>query len=188
MTISKEASLFVNQNENTKKLTPFDTYRANQFISGEDETELSQLDKRIANVCAEYGVIVEKVKGGRALKSVTEARKIMKRDGEQGLEFVFEVVKESHWDEFSKGYSGDLMCSLGKIYCNYPNELNVMKNRLCGFLINSTPDELDALGNNTYPNLKRRARLDAILADIIREPESTKPKKGNPKGKVTKIA
>lgn len=184
MTVSKEAALFVAQNENTKKLSPFDTYKANQFIEGEEETELSLLDKRISAVCNKYDVLVEKSNSKGALKSVGDARKIMKRDGEPGLEFIFEIIKESHWDEFKEGYSGDLMTSLGKIYFNNRSNLTNIKKRLCGFLVNSTPDEVTALSNNTYPNLARRARLDAILEDIIKEPDTPKPASK----KVSKIA
>lgn len=183
---SQEAKIFAGQGDNTKKLTPFDTYRANQFIEGEEETELSQIDKRIAAVCKEYNVIVEKSNAKGTLKSITEARAIMKRDGEAGLEFVFDVIQGSHWDGFKSSYAGDLMSSLGKIYFTHKDNLEEVKKCLCGFLITSTPEELTALSNNTYPNLTRRARLDAILADVINEPEPTKPVKK--KGKVAKIA
>lgn len=185
MTISKEASLFVNQNENTKKLTPFDTYRANQFIEGKEETELSKLDKQIATVCGEYGVKVEKSNSRGTLKSVTVARAIIKKSGTAGLRFVMDIISESCWNEFSDGYSGDFMASLGKIYANCNLDKKIIKDRLCGFLKSSNPSELTALANNTYPNLRRRGRLDAILADIIREPEPINP---GEKNKVTKIA
>lgn len=185
MTISKEAALFVGQNEGTKKLSPFDTYRANQFISGEEETDLSKIDKQIASVCQEYNVKVEKSNSKNTLKSVTEARAIIRRNGAEGLRFVLDVITESCWNEFSDGYSGDLMSSLGKIYASALEKATV-KNRLCVFFKNSNPSELTALANNTYPNLSRRGRLDAILADIINEPEAPKPEKRSKK--VSKIA
>lgn len=180
MTISKEALLFVSQNENTKKLTPFDTYKANQFICGEDETPLSQIDKRIDKVCKKYGIKVAKTNAVGALKSVPVARSIIKRDSENGLEFIFSVIQDSHWDNFKDGYGSDLMTALGKIYFTHKAEIETIRERLCEFFIKSSPDELEALGNNNYPNLTRRARLDAILADIIKPASKNK--------KVTKIA
>lgn len=119
-----------------------------------------------------------------AEKSVPVARAIIKRDGEEGLSFVFSVIKESHWDNYKEGYGSDLMTALGKVYFTHKHELKVIKSRLCGFFSQSNPNELEALGNNNYPNLTRRARLDAILADIVKEPEP--PKKESKK--VTKIA
>lgn len=177
MTISKEAAMFVDANITTKKLNPFDTYKANQYITEEDETELSKLDKRIASVCEKYDVKVAKTNGAGALKSVPVVRSIMKRDGEDGLEFVFSVIKDSQWDTFKNGFSSDLVESLGRIYFANKNNIAVIKSRLCGFFLSSSPDELEALGNNNYPNLGRRGRLNAILADIINEPQNPTPMK-----------
>lgn len=185
MTISKEAALFVGQDDASKKLSPFDTYRANQFITGKEETDISKIDKLIASICKKYHVIVEKSNSSNTLKSVTEARTIIKKSGTEGLEFVIKVIIDSCWNEFPDGYSGDMMSALGKIYVNASNK-NVVKDRLCGFLRSSNPGELSALANNTYPNLSRRGRLDAILADIIKEPDEPKIEKKN--SKVTKIA
>lgn len=184
MTVSKEAAMFVEANITSKKLNPFDTYKANQFITEESETELSKTDKRISDVCKRFDIKVSKTNGAGTLKSVPVARAIIKRDGEEGLSFVFSVIQESHWDNFKEGYGSDLMSALGKIYFTHKHELKTIKSRLCGFFSQSNPNELEALGNNTYPNLTRRARLDAILADIIKEPE---PPKRESK-KVTKIA
>lgn len=172
MTISKEAAMFVDANVTTKKLNPFDTYKANQFINVEDDTELSQIDKRIAKICAAFDVKVSKSSASGTLKSVPVARSIMKKYGESGLEFVFSVIRDSHWDNYKDGYGSDIMASLGKIYFTREHDLDVVKQRLCGFFVGSSPAELAALGNNTYPNLTRQARLDAILADIIAEPEN----------------
>lgn len=71
---------------NTKKLTAFDTYKANQFITEPEETELSRLDKRIAKICKAYNVVVTGGNATHTLKSVPVARSIMKRDGEAGLQ------------------------------------------------------------------------------------------------------
>lgn len=180
MTQSKEAALFVSQNEHTKKLTAFDTFKANQYIMNDQKTELSEIDKRIAKVCKEYSVIVTGGNSTHTLKSVPVARTIMRKDGEEGLKFVFEVIAGSSWDEFNNGYASDLMDVLGKIYNMNKQDLKEIKSRLCEFLINSTPDEVSAIANNTYPNLQRRGRLTAVLLDIIKEPETLKlTKKSN---------
>ena len=182
LSISKEAKFFVEGNTTMKKLNPFDTYNANQFISGEDETDLSIIDKQIAKVCEVFGIKVEKSNSRNTLKSVTEARSIVKRDGVNGLTWVFSVIKDSFWNEFVDGFNGDLICALGKIYAYYTLDKDYMKNQLCDFFKESNPTELTALGNNNYPNLGRRARLNAILADIVND--NNKNKKEH---KVTKI-
>lgn len=113
MTISKEAAMFVSGNIGSKKLSPYDTYNANQFVKGEEETELSMIDKRIGKVCDRYGIKVEKSSAAGTLKSVTAARRLIKRDGESGLEFVFTVIKDSHWDGFKEGYASNDIVNIG---------------------------------------------------------------------------
>ena len=131
---------------------------------------------------------MEKSNARNTLKSVTEARSIIKRSGTDGLEFVINVIMESFWNEFAEGFNGDLMSALGKIYAYNPLNKDVIKDRLCGFFRSSNPTELIALGNNNYPNLGRRARLDAILADIINEPTPTPEKKKTNKVTAMKTA
>jgi len=180
MTISKEALYFVSQNINTKKLSPFDTFNANQYINGEDETDLCKLDKEIKAVCEKYNVDVKKSNAANCIKSVSEARSIVKRDGKEGLSYVIEIIQESNWDSFTDGYAGDLMNALGKVYFKTKGGYDE-RMRLIGFFKGSNPTELVAIANNNHPNLGRRARLNATIDEIIAEPE--KPSK-----KVTAIA
>lgn len=63
MNLSSEAKLFVEFNVGRKKLNPYDEYKANQFISEDDDTELSKLDKRIAKVCDDYNIEVRPGQG-----------------------------------------------------------------------------------------------------------------------------
>ena len=115
-------------------------------------------------------------------------RSIIKRSGTDGLEFVINVIMESFWNEFAEGFNGDLMSALGKIYAYNPLNKDVIKDRHCGIFRSSNPTELIALGNNNYPNLGRRARLDAIVADIINEPTPTPEKKKTNKVTAMKTA
>lgn len=167
MNISSEAKLFVEFNVGRKKLNPFDEYKANQFISEEDDTELSKLDKRIAKVCDDYNVEVRQSAGCGTLKTIPHARKIIKREGEPGLEFIFEVIQDSHWDKFPNGYSYVVMEAFRKIYDTHSNNLDSVKKKLISELSKSSPREIEALGNRKYPNLGRTARWDAVMAQII---------------------
>ena len=169
MNISKEARRFVDGNTGSKKLSPFDTYNANQFITGEEETELSRIDKRIASVCKEYDIQVEKSNARKTLKSVPTARSIIKKGGEEELEFVLKVVTESQWDEFPQGLSADLMNALGKIYMYNVRNQNVIKGKVVNVLINLNPAELIAYGNKKYSSLTRTGRMDAVLSSIVKD-------------------
>lgn len=166
MNTSSEARMFVSENTNSKKLNPFDEYKANQFISEEDDNDLSRLDKRIAKVCDDYNVAVRQSHGCGVLKTVPHARKIMKREGEEGLSFIFEVIQDSHWDKFPNGYSYVVMEALRKIYNVHNDNLDGVKRKLVAKLSASSPREIESIGNGRYPNLGRTARWDAVLSEI----------------------
>ena len=169
MNDSSEARLFVDANVNSKKLSPFDTYKANLFIAEEDDTELSRIDKRIAKICAEYGISVRKSEAVGTLKSVPHTRKIIKseNEGEACLRFIFEVIQGSQWDKFKNGYSYIVVNALRKVYNDNKDNLSFVKTRMCNYLIKSSPREIEAIGNSKYANLGRTARWDAVLSQII---------------------
>lgn len=167
LTVSEEAALFVECNVNSKKLSPFDTYHANMYIVGKDETETSKIDKRIAKVCDEYGVVVKKSQACGVLKTVPHVRKIIRREGEECLRFIIEVVQNSQWDKFKNGYSYVIIEALRKIYNTQINDLAQAKQKLCAYLLNHTPNEIDTLGNNKFANLGRDARWSAVLSQVV---------------------
>lgn len=175
LTVSQEASFFVGQGDNDKKLTPFDTFHANQFLTESEETETSRIDKIIKKVCDKYNIAVRKSNSCNCLKSVTEARAIVKRGGEEALKYVFDVITESQWFLYSEGYGGDLTNAISMTYQKYLMN-NEIKTRLVWFFRGTNPVELIAMGNNTYPNLGRRARLNAIINDIIADPADSNKK------------
>lgn len=167
MNTSSEARAFVDCNVSRKKLNPYDEYKANLFISDEDDTDLSRLDKRIAKVCDDYNVEVKAGQGCGVLKTVPHARKIMQREGEPGLEFIFEVIQDSHWDKFKNGYCYMVMESLRKVYNVHIDELDMAKKKLVSALTTSSPHDVESIGNGKYANLGRAARWDAVLSDIV---------------------
>lgn len=167
MTTSSESAMFVSENINSKKLSPYDTFKANLVVTGQDETELSRIDKRIAVVCDKFNVKVRASQACGTLKTVPHARKIMKREGECGLEFIFEIIRDSHWDKFPNGYSYVVMEALRKIYDNNLDNLDYVKTRLCKYLSKYSPREIESIGNNKYANLGRTARWDAVLLEAI---------------------
>ena len=185
LTISEQAKEFVIGNTMSRRLSPFDTFKANQFIVGKDETEESRIDKEIKSLCDKYDIKVKKTNAKSALKSVTVARAIVKRDGIEGLEWVFNVIIDSTWNNFSNGFNGDLMASLGKLYSYSGINKTILKNKLCEFLKKSSYTELLAMGNNMYPNLTRTGRLDAILADVVTDGNNDD---NNKHSRITRIA
>lgn len=168
MSLSKESQLFVELNEGSKKLSPFDTFKANLFVAPEDDTDLSRLDKRIATVCKKYGVRVIKSQACGVLKTVPHTRRIMASEGEQCLDFIFSIIRDCHWDRDKNGYSYVVMESLRKIYHTYRDDLDTVSVKLRNYLINKTPRDIENEGNRRFPNIGRTMRWDAVLQEAVR--------------------
>ena len=166
---SQESSFYVHQNTSSKKLSHFDVFKANQFISTEDDTVTSILDKRLKAICDEYGIEVRKSEACGVLKSVLHTRKILgnKDKGEACLRFIFEVIQGSQWDKFSNGYCYVVVNALSKVYSEHKDNLEYAKKQLCNYMIKHTYKDLDVLGMSQFANLGRTARWDAVMSQII---------------------
>lgn len=166
MNKSKEAVFFVSQGDDMKKLSPFDTFRANLIISGEDETEISKRDKLIQKVCDSFHIEVKPGNGANRLKSITESRSIVKQEGIEALEWVFNILVRSGWNEYPQGFSKEIMHAIFKQYLNTKGN-DEAASIITDFLRTSTPDEVKAMSNNQYPTLGATNRMSAILDDIV---------------------
>lgn len=166
---SGEAKLFVDANINSKKLSPYDVFKANQFISQEDDTELSILDKRLKKICDEYNIQVKKSEACGTLKSVPHTRKILanKNEGEECLRFIFDVISGSQWDKLKNGYCYVVVNALRKVYDEHKDDLEITKKQLCNYMLRHTYKDIDGMGMSKYPNLGRTARWDAVMSQII---------------------
>ena len=162
LTIKEEADMFTEQNEGTKKLTPYDTFKAN-ICRGE------KIDTQIKEVCDAHGITVEKANKIRTLKSVTTARAIIKNHGKENLDWIFDVLNDSGWNAYKKTYTDGMMSCLNNIKVNYAEELFYIRGKIVEFFKTTTPKEFQALANAEYPYMGRTACLYALLDEILKE-------------------
>lgn len=162
LSIKEEADLFTEQNEGTKKLSPFDTYKAN-LCRGE------HIDTQIQEVCNKYGIKVEPGAGIRKLKSVTIARKIVRCSGKDTLDWIFGLISMCGWNNFKDTYGADVLQALYNVSTNYHDDLDDVKNKLVEFFQVSSPSEIAALGNVEFPQHGRAIRFNMILDEVIKD-------------------
>ena len=179
LSLKEEADIFTEQNEGTKKLTPYDTYKAN-LCRGEET------DMTIYRVCEKYGIRVVKSTGCRVLRSVTMARTIVTRNDGERLSWIFNVFKESGWNNHKETYAADIMAGVNNVCNAHEKELGVVEEKLVEFFKTSNPKELVSLANIEYPNYGRQIRLNMILEDIING--NKKRPFGTKKATITRIA
>ena len=176
LSLKEEADIFTEQNEGTKKLTPYDTYKANICRGNE-------IDLAIHDVCKAHGIRVVKSTSCRVLRSVTMARSIVKGNGRERLDWIFCVFRDSGWNNYKETYAADIMAGLNNMYIAHENELESARNKLVDFFKSSSPKEVISLANIEYPHIGRQIRLNMILDDIV----SDKKKRPVVTGTMSKI-
>lgn len=162
MTVKEEADFFVGQNDGIKKLTPYDTYKAN-LCRGE------AIDCAIKDVCDCYGIKVEKSSTPHTLKSVTAARAIIRSIGKDGLHWIFTVMRESKWDCFKDAYTSQMLMAFYNVYQACINNLPLAKERLVEYCKIVSPKETVALANVHYPTYGDKSKIVMLLNEVVRE-------------------
>ena len=169
LTVKEEADIFTEQNEGTKKLSPYDTYKAN--ICRGNKTDLA-----IHEVCQKYGIRVVKSTSCKVLRSVTMARSIVRNDGTERLDWIFNLFKECGWNNYKETYAADVMAGINSVYNAHKEDLDNAHDKLVKFFKTSSPRELISLANLEYPHFGRQIRLNMVLEDIVTEQSKIKSK------------
>ena len=163
LSIKEEADMFSEQNEGTKKLTPYDTFKAN-FCRGE------ATDTAIKRVCDSYGIQVEKSSKAKTLKSVTAAREVVKNYGSKVLAGTFEVFRKCGWDDFKDTYRADIVRVITEVRMDYANNVNLIDEKLVDYFEDKTPADIVSSANVKYSHYGRQTRLKKYVNDIVADP------------------
>lgn len=174
LTLEEEAELFAGQYDGNTKLNPIDSYRAN-IIRGEE------VDTIIKGVCDKYGVSITRDNAPKTLRSLTVVRRIVRptkglSDKSQSamenakiVDWMFDIFKQSGWEDYRDTYNADIMQSLWYIWRNNKEMLNTAKDKLIDFFKTSSPKEIKALGNVEYPDCGHGGGIYRIMMDIIND-------------------
>jgi hypothetical protein len=135
LTQKDEAKIFVSQNDNVSRLTPYDTFKGNILLE-------DVVDCTIQRLCKKYNVIISQsqTKGAKGvLGSLTEARSIVRINGANCLEWIFKIIKACGWSDISGGYSSYIMRTLKTSYINNIDDLDKTGEYVCNTLEKTTP-------------------------------------------------
>lgn len=180
LTLKEEAELFAGQYDGTTKLNPIDSYRAN-IIRGEE------VDTLIKGVCDKYGISVTHNKAPKVLGSLTVVRNIVKpsvtnsggksndaRENVKIVEWIFDIFKQSGWEDYKDTYNADMMQSLWYVWRNNQDILTTAQRKLIDFFETSSPKEIKSLGNIEYPDCGHGGGIYRVMMDIINESDDPK--------------
>ena len=168
LTKEDEARLFVRLNTSRKTLKPIDTFRANIICGNEDIPDVKR-DMIVKRVCDRYHIEItednRKAKG-RRLRALTTVRSIVSSYGENGLNWVFDAIKESNWFDCAGAYTDAIMLALKTYYTDNLNDLDKAKQRLIKFMNKYSPNALMMHANKVYGDYGKQARVSMALREL----------------------
>lgn len=158
----KEINIFLTQDDNRSKLSPYDRYKAGLACGKREDTILH-------DICKKYGVII----GTRAdcksakLGSITTAKGILNQYGEECLEWIFSIIHEAHWTTEKRAYDSRMFRALKNVY-KVADETSA-KIKLIMFLRDTTPMLLYANSMTSFPTKDPERAMAALLIDVVED-------------------
>lgn len=164
LSIEDEARLFAEQNDHVEKVTPAQKHKANVLLGVQECRDLE-------SACRFYGIAMKKdlSKRGRqpigVLQSYTDALRISKAFGLEGLEWIFGILQEAKYTSEYGGFSSYVLGGLFHIYDHHMADEKEMKNFLHTYLKQFTPRILKAKAVARYPMRDARIACALLIED-----------------------
>lgn len=157
-TREEEIAIFLYQDDNRSKLSPYDRWKAGCEIG-------NPIDTILKDVCRQYGVSIGKVQGKSRLGSITAGRNIINQSGKEMLVLIFDTIVESGWQDLSHAWDSRYLRGLHRFYIHRATDLQQAKRKLVTFFMDKTPLEVQANALVAYPKDVESALID-LFTDI----------------------
>lgn len=155
----EEIAIFLYQDDNRSKLSPYDRWKAGVALGYEEDVALQE-------ICEQYRLQIGKVQGKARLGSITTARHIIEKYGKEMLSFIFDTIEKAGWHDEPKAWDSRIVRSLYKLYTTRSYSIQDSRDKLLRFLKGKTPQEVYANALLAYPTDLESALLD-LFTDIV---------------------
>lgn len=111
----QEASLFASQNLGKTNIRGYERYKAELCARYPEALAIDKVTK-------EFGLTIKTnhsetyINRYKNINAIEELYRIVRRHGEDGLRFVFQIIKDLHWEEDKMSYTQRMLGGLIKIY------------------------------------------------------------------------
>lgn len=162
-----EVDIYLSQDDNRSKLTPYDRYKAG--LAAQKETSLA-----LQKVCAEFGVVIlpKVINVPRQLRSITIAEDVLKTYGERGLRWILSILSESNWLDEPRALDSRIFRALRNTYRKAilvsAEEVESYKRRIIATFSETTPERFYASSQIKIPTMDAEVAMTRVLADITR--------------------
>lgn len=167
MSFTEEVKAFMHQHED-KELSPYDLYKAGLAISDPVDTALKDLTEK-------YGVEIAATRsrnGVAKLQSITAAKDIICVEGIEALEWVFQLIHDTKWENEPSAYSSLILRTFKQVYNRYAREMSHVYPTLVDYLNNMTPTSLLHNAKTSFP---MRHDMSAMFTLIVTAIEDLRP-------------
>lgn len=164
----QEVHIYLSQDDNRSKLTPYDRYKAG-LAAGKRE------DVLLHNICNKYHISISSHRNGNELSSISTAKRILNTYGTTGLEWVCEILNDCSWTSEKKGLDSRIFRALKNVYRSTEGSEKA-KSDITTYLIGKSPIQFFAASIAAYPERDIERALTNFLLDIV---ERRRTGKGN---------
>lgn len=170
LTKSQEAIIFARQNRNTKKLYPYDTYKANLQCGDTSYPEV-KIDMEIDRICSAHNIEVKKVgnatKENKVLRCLFFARRIMRANGSDSFEWVIDTICNTNWGNCSDAYTQAIVRMLNDFYIENRDNISAYEESVKKAMNSTTPMQILALSKADYPEYSIQVGLNICFKKLV---------------------
>ena len=168
VTYEQEVHIYLSQDDNRSKLTPYDRYKAGLAARRWEDIQLH-------NICEKYNISISSQRNGNSLSSISTAKKIIDVYGASGLEWICCILKDCNWTMDKKGLDSRIFRALKNVYKKTEGSEKA-KSDITNYLIGKSPIQFFAASIAAYPERDIERALTNFLLDIV---ERRRTGKGN---------
>lgn len=169
--LEKEIEIYLSQDDNRSKLTPYDRFKAGLAAGRTEDTTLYR-------ICDRYNIMIGPASEAKnyRLGSITTAKNILMVHGEDALEWILGVVCDSGWDGQPKAFDSRIIRALRNAYAKIEQSAasaaigaseRENTQTLVQYLKHLTPVGLFIKSQEAYPGRDIETAMGWFLADII---------------------
>lgn len=169
LTREQEARIYSRQNENVKKLTIYDVFKAN-IANGDISIPEVKIDMEINEVCKKYGIKVcnnNRYIKKNTLRSLSATRKIVKSYGAECFEWILNTASKTNWKTCPEITSKQIQNMLKTFYIDNKDNLTYWQKAIENVMNSYTPEQIVGCARSDYANYNMDVALNICFKELV---------------------
>ena len=170
LTREQEARLFARQNENVKKLTIYDVFKAN-IANGDTSIPEIKIDMEINRICEKHGIKVKVTNRythkEKTLRSLSATRRIIKTYGVECAEWIFDTVDNTNWKTCMEVTSSQIQNMLKNFYAENKDNLSYWQKAVERVMNTYTPNQIVGCARSDYANYILSVAMNICFKELV---------------------